>query len=204
MSADPATARPAAVTTRRSPAASTSPPASGTALGLLWNPAYGTALQSQSGAVANGSAAWGTLADADRAHEATDLPVAFAVNGDPVTPEPGHRDLPDGDLAVEYSIGDGGRKTLSFGDAGIDVSVRLGGAIVERLPLALRDGDALRLDPGRATVARGPVSFVVTFDAAAMAEAGAAIPIKAAPYRIVPLRITADGRLDYRMAFERT
>ncbi|MGI5816609.1 MAG: hypothetical protein ACOX9R_00780 [Armatimonadota bacterium] len=106
-------------------------------LGLVWTPALGAVLQSQTDA---GATAWGTrTAEAERPHEAGSLAAEFTVGDAAIEPEPGVRDLPDGTLRVRWPLGDDGQKTLIFTDEAIEVLVEQPGAFSEQLPLLLEE-----------------------------------------------------------------
>src|SRR5690606_10729013 len=82
-------------------------------LGLLWHPEFGTLLQSQTG---TRDFAWGTrLVGGDSVAEAASINAVFIIDGKPIPPEPGARDLPDGELTVRYPV-PGGEKQLRFLD----------------------------------------------------------------------------------------
>ena len=111
-------------------------------LGIVWHPDVGTALQSRKD-VRN--TAYGTRPDPDgRAYEADGLEIDYEVDGQSITPEPGSHAIDEGDdgtVRIVYPLGDRGRKTITFDDAGIDVAVEHGGRFVESVPvLARREG----------------------------------------------------------------
>jgi len=128
-------------------------------LGLVWTPQAGTMLQSQSGGTAT---AWGTRrADASTVYEAATIAATFDVDGRAVTPQVGAHDLAAGNLAVHYALGSAGRKTVTFDDARLRVSIEHRGAFVEQLPLLLSASDSVVSVPGEVTVRRGASVFVV-------------------------------------------
>ncbi len=126
-------------------------------LGLLWHPAMGAVLQSQTGSK---DEAWGTLAEgAEQVFEAKDVKAALTVAGQPVVPEAGNRDLAEGELAIEYPLGEGGRKRVVFEDDGIVVEISCPGAFTENLPLLARGTGELKLEGQEATLGSLRVSF---------------------------------------------
>jgi hypothetical protein len=134
-------------------------------LGLLWTPATGALLQSQTG---SSSAAWGTRPDgALHVDEAGDLNAEMRVGGATVAPAPGARDLADGPLTVQYALRRGGTKTVSFGETEIAVSIERAGPFEEQLPLLLADDDELASRDGRVTLLhRGRPVLVVSYEGA--------------------------------------
>ncbi|MCE5216527.1 hypothetical protein LLH03_05770 [bacterium] len=167
-------------------------------LGLLWNQRTGTLLQSQT---LTNDAAWGTLTpDGKKLCEASSIPSTFTVGGSPVIPEVGNRDLPEGDLTVGYLLGKEGQKSLSFTDAGIVVTVRRPGAILEQIPLLLADTDKPTLTADTMTLVRNNTAFTLSFGPAVKAE------LKATKYasggrKVTVLCLTATDMMTYRMAF---
>lgn len=110
-------------------------------LGALWLPGEGTVLQSQTGSA---DAAWGTLLpDGAGVHEAASIPATFTVDGKETKPQTGTRDLPAGDVVATYALGGTGRKSITFSDAGITVSVQRPGAIAEIIPLLVAPVESL-------------------------------------------------------------
>ena len=104
-------------------------------LGLVWHPAMGAVLQSQTG---TDDGAWGTVASG-KLYEASGLTPAFAMDGQVVDAQVGVRDLPDGVLTVTYPLGEQGEKIVTFLDAGIEVSVQHSGPFEEWIPLLKGD-----------------------------------------------------------------
>jgi hypothetical protein len=154
-------------------------------LGLLWNEDMGAVLISVSG---SSTAAWGTLAhDAPQVYEAAELNPTYRVSGAAVQPKPGSFDLPQGVLAISYSLGTRGEKSLEFRDDGIVVTVRHPGEFTEVVPL-LQAGD----DP--------PVGFTVKPDGAAPMSRSAADALVGGR-KLSVVRIEGKDSLTYRLAF---
>lgn len=112
-------------------------------LGAIWLPGEGTVLQSQS---ASADSAWGTLLpDGKGVCEAASMPATFTVDGKDVKPETGNRDLAAGDVVAAYALGKTGRKSITFGDAAISVSVQRPGALTEIIPLLVAPTENLAI-----------------------------------------------------------
>jgi len=133
-------------------------------LGVLWNPAVGAAIQSQS---MGRETAWGTMArEADKVYEAQSFTPVFTLDGKAVEPQAGARDLPDGTLTLSYRLGERGKKTIEFADDHIAISISHSGILTENIPLLLGKNDQLEINEARAEIhfAEG-TKLVVTFDA---------------------------------------
>ena len=110
-------------------------------LGLLWSPAMGCLLQSQTGSF---DAAWGTQAAGQKqVYEADSLAVTFAVGERTLQPTPGVRDVPDGPFEVTYALGTHGAKTVRFEEDAICVHVQHPGGFTEILPLLCNEEDSV-------------------------------------------------------------
>jgi hypothetical protein len=175
-------------------------------LGILWNPVVGTVLQSQTN---NDFACWGTrIGDATAPVEAGDLTAEYRVGQQAIEPEPGHRDLQDGDVEIDYSLGDEGRKSIVCGRDGIEVIARHGGAMVEQLPLLTPQGKTI-IEDGRVAIDFGGAIMVIEFDPAKIkaklrpdpttARRRAAVTIGAK--QLAELELTAVDELRYRIGF---
>jgi hypothetical protein len=138
-------------------------------LGLLWSPATGALLQTQT---ATREAAWGTLpADGRQVYEATDLPAQFFTNDRAVEPKPGAGDLADGAFSVRYPLGPQGHKELNFGDVEIEVAIEHPGSFVEQIPLLVEPDDELRTSGERIELRRrDTLVLALAFDPAAHAR----------------------------------
>ena len=127
-------------------------------LGLLWNPAAGAVLQSQTG---SRDGAWGTLLkDSAAVVEAGTFHPVFSVDGRTVRPKAGASDLPDGVLAVEYAVRKTGSKKIRFEENGIRIAVQYKGNFTENIPLLVGGKNSLVLKPGRVELGR----FTIRFD----------------------------------------
>jgi hypothetical protein len=136
-------------------------------LGLLWNPKAGTVLQSQTD---SSEAAWGTcVAGSDTPVEAGNLAASFVIDGVSTNPTIGKRDLPNGNLVVRYGLGNGGDKTLEFGEDRITITIRHVGNFVEQIPLLTEDG-GVAISSGSAKGRYGNVQLEIDFSPAARAR----------------------------------
>jgi hypothetical protein len=164
-------------------------------LGLLFNPGYGAALQSQTDASAQ---SWGTgIPGGAHNYESHDLDVTYTQNAKELPPpKDGVNAVPSGPLNVEYELGEAGRKKVTFGDRSLDVSVDLPGEIVETLPLLVVPNEEVELSPRRARLKGKSGSCEIRFDAAAVPKLKPTdkdILTK----RLVVLTLTARDRLGY-------
>ena len=162
-------------------------------LGLLWHPELEGVLQSQTGSA---ETAWGTRAEGPGfVYEAGDVNARFLIDGQPVEPRAGNRDLAEGELVVEYPIGAAGQKRLIFEDAAIRVEVVHPGEFTEHLPLLATRGQKLELDAAGARLGRLRVEFT---GANAETEAtGENVGGKS----IQLLRLRGTDKLSYRLSF---
>jgi hypothetical protein len=166
-------------------------------LGLLWTPALGAVLQSQT---QSATAAWGTHSGPTGAvFEATSLPARFITGGKavPIVP-PGAQDLPAGELTLRYPLGAGGDKTVTFADAAVRIQVRLKGGITEVLPLLVPADGRVTLAPGRATMTAPGGSFAIVYDPSAQAVLAPPSTVVLTK-RLTVLTLQATDRLDYTL-----
>jgi hypothetical protein len=163
-------------------------------LGLLWVPGAGTVLQSQTAATAT---AWGTRpVDTALVYEAAGAAASHAVGDATVAPAPGNRDLPAGEYRVAYPLGTRGRKTVSFGERGVHVSVEHAGAFVEQLPLLALPSDEITARPGLVELRRGDTRVAVRWAPATVAAVEHTAETSGAR-RVVAVAIPGDGALTY-------
>ena len=160
-------------------------------LGLLWHPRAGAVLQSQTD---TDYAAWGTIAN-NTLCEKADIAAAFRIDGDPLIPRPGIRDLPSGDLEITYPLGETGSKTILFASDAITVSVSYPGGVTEVLPLLKGDMDTIK---NGAVLTRGDVSLhIETENALTFSDTD----LKSGDRQVVMACIDAENTLTYRIAF---
>lgn len=170
-------------------------------LGLLWAPGSGALAQAQTG---SNDALWDTqIAQAAAPGETGDLPAAIEVEGKEIKPEPGAKDLGDGNVIVRYPVGKAGRKTIRFEDDRIRVQTEVAGEFAESVPLLVREGDSLRTERNRVVLERGgSLVLAIEFDPAVTADLlkrGEEI----GPYRVVPVRLKSKDRLAYSILVPR-
>jgi len=158
-------------------------------LGLVWTPALGAVLQSQT---ASDVAAWGTRAAGTKSVYESG-PIAA-----PAT-EPGARELPAGDFVARYALGKRGEKTVSFREAAIEVVVAHAGEFVETIPLLVPPDGRIELARNRATLITPRGRFAIDFDPAAEATLQDA-PGDVLAKRIVVLTLRAKEQLNYALA----
>jgi hypothetical protein len=136
-------------------------------LGLLWNPQMGSVLQTQPGSVAPwGTSREGTSVPPPSPFEANPFNPVIKINGQTQTRQDGARDLPNGQSGLttfEYTIIDGGQKTVTFNSNKIDVSITLSGAFFEQLPIIAKPSDTITISPGLIRLTRGSNKFEITF-----------------------------------------
>ncbi len=166
-------------------------------LGLLWAPAAGALLQTQT---ASKSAAWGTRAAEDTlVYEAASFTAAFNMDGKRVIPARGNRDLPGRMLAVSYPLGRRGRKTVRFGERALTVAIAHSGSFVEQIPLLVLPGDELTQAGGRVQLRRrGAALLILHFDSTAQATI-APSEQRVGAKQLVVVAISAADALQYRL-----
>jgi hypothetical protein len=163
-------------------------------LGLFWSPVAGSVIQSQT---AGTSTAWGTRRlDTTLVYEAASFAATTRAGGKQVMDAPGNRDLPPGDLRVEYPLGSRGRKTVAFDDGGVHVSVVHEGAFVEQLPFILFATDSLSSTPGLLELRRGNALVVLRWAPATTAIVERTEE-RSGERRVVAVGIPATGKLTY-------
>lgn len=138
-------------------------------LGLLWHPEGGIMLSSKTEAqdlnATSRGYSWGTrAADKSRVYENGDVLAQYTIDGGTIEPAVGYGDLPEGELAVQYSLGNAGQKTVTYGEEGITVAIQHAGAFEERFPLTIASGDQLDISGNKITVTRGHVVLEIEFD----------------------------------------
>jgi len=140
-------------------------------LGALWHPEAGTVLQSRKDVP---DTTYGTRTGPDDPpYEREGLDVAYRLGDAAIDPAPGSHEHSAGGaepLTVEYPLGDAGRKSVRFGEDGIDVSVTHDGAFVESIPLLASDDRLGRSETGVA-VDYGATTLAVSADGPRTVEA---------------------------------
>jgi len=172
-------------------------------LGLLWHPAAGTFLQSQSN---SNVAAWGTKPAGNIGvspagiYENETTKAAYQVGGALWNPQPGAFDLAGGDVQISYPLGDKGNKSLLFSDAGLRVEIEHEGAFTEFIPLLIGAGDKLLVEKDRVTLTRGQVTLEITVSGAVTVREQAAGE-RSGPYDIIVVQLNAEDKLAYNLSF---
>jgi hypothetical protein len=177
------------------------------ALGLLWHPRFGIALQSVADALPANLWSYGTRRSGESGgvtYETASLLATLTAGGRSVPPAPGARDLPDGDVIATYPLAANGttygQKTITFGGHGIDVDLTHSGAFTELLPLAHASDATITATATRLTLQRPDGSSLLlelTSPGAALTAGGTTALTPGIVRRAVA--IAASGRLSYRL-----
>jgi hypothetical protein len=163
-------------------------------LGLLWNPVSGSFLQSQAGIK---DAAWGTKGAGDLVYEASDLFAEMKVDGKVVKELVGNRDLTDGVLTVQYSLGKSGNKELIFQENEIVVSIIHQAPFKELLPILLDANDNIDISAhGRITITKNGKKISIFYDSPEKAVLKKT-SIKSGDQDVVIVSIDGKGKLSY-------
>jgi hypothetical protein len=166
-------------------------------LGLFYNPGYGAVLQSQT---KTREQSFGTaVPNGDHNFEASDLTVTYLRQGKELpSAKDGVNDVGVGPFRIDYELGKVGRKSVSFTEKGLDVSVDLDGPIVETLPLLVPEGGPVELGPGRARVKNETGSCEVRFDPAVVPKTSVSDE-RILKKRLVTLTLTTRDKLVYTL-----
>ncbi len=163
-------------------------------LGLFWTAAAGSVIQSQT---AGTGTAWGTRRpDTTLVYEAKSFAAATSAGAQAVTLAAGNRDLPAGDVRFDYALGVSGRKTVTFDDRGMHVTVNHTGAFAEQVPFILLASDSLSVKPGIVELRRGTARVVVRWSPATSAVVERTEE-RSGERRVVAVSIPANGKLTY-------
>jgi hypothetical protein len=176
-------------------------------LGLLWHPAAGTLLQTQSN---SNVAVWGTKPAAvpgihqpnfyeTEATRAADYQVA----GTAWTPKPGAADLAEGEVSISYPLGNRGQKTLLFNDKGLHVQVEHEGEFTEFIPLLKGTDDQLIVEKERVVLTRGEVTLKITTSKGVSIKEQAAGE-RSGPYDVMVIQLNANDILTYSLSISAT
>jgi len=133
-------------------------------LGLLWTPALGAVLQSQS---ASDTAAWGFRGAATGpVGETKGIKASYGLNQTALPyPAVGIHDLPKGDVSVRYPAGAGTEKTVTFAENSVRVAIHGPGEITEILPILVPPDGQLATGPGGVNLETPRGNFHVSFGA---------------------------------------
>lgn len=164
-------------------------------IGLLWHPAVGTLLQSQTG---TDSAAWGTK-DGQKLYEADSMRAVFLINRRMVVPKPGNHDYGPGSLTATYTLGYKGMKRIAFEDDRIIVTVDHEGSFTEYLPLLLNKNDHITVvKEGEVVLEKAGIPVRILFNAAAKPVIRETRIISGSQ-RVVVLTLEARDQLKYTL-----
>jgi hypothetical protein len=110
-------------------------------LGLLWNPAFGVALQPVANTLSGNTWVFGTKQSGmTSTYETASFTPAISVAGVTVVPTNGPNELPAGDVVMSYALTTGGntfgQKSITLDDAQVTVALTHSGDFTESLPLA--------------------------------------------------------------------
>jgi hypothetical protein len=131
-------------------------------IGLLWHPAAGSFLQSQTD---TDDAAWGTKPEGGKLYEADTLDASFFINNKPITPTPGSHDLQAGALTISYQLGAMGKKSIAFRDKTMEVTIQHAGHFTEYIPLLLNNTDSAGISaPGKVSLKKAGGTIDILYD----------------------------------------
>ncbi|MCS3797377.1 hypothetical protein [Niastella sp. OAS944] len=163
-------------------------------IGLLWHPKAGSFLQSQTD---TDEAAWGTKPQGGKLYEADTLDASFTINGKATTPVPGSHDLPTGILTVNYVLGTAGKKSISFKEKTIEVTITHAGPFTEYIPLLLGQTDSIEIvSPGKAILKKQDGDITILFNEAAKASIKK-MTNKVGKQQVTTLVIESNDKLTY-------
>lgn len=175
-------------------------------LGFVWTPETGTLLQGQLEGSAWGDdeaertdagLAWGTRPyESADVYETEILDVRYELNGGTLSVEQQPQDVRTAPIKITYSLGERGRKTLTFRDDEIHVAVQHTGPFVETLPLLLRSGTSVDIE-GSTAILGGEATRIVFDSDAEPTTIPTGRPI--GPKRVHLLQLRDSGSLTYRI-----
>jgi hypothetical protein len=168
-------------------------------IGLLWHPQAGSFLQSQTD---TDDAAWGTKPEDGRLYEADTLDALFSINNKAINPTPGNHDLKAGVLAVSYSLGTSGKKSIMFRDQAIEVAIQHPGHFTEYIPLLLNSTDSARIiSPGKVELKKAGGTIYILYDVDAKASLKETT-MKSGMQRVMVLNIESSDKLGYSFTMQ--
>ena len=174
-------------------------------LGLLWNPAFGVALQSVADTSLSNSRIYGTQrSGVGGTYETANIPASITAGGVSVSPVNGVATLPQGDLSLSYPLAASGtsygQKTITLGESRVDISLTHTGSFTERLPLA-HANDAVLSNTGTKLTLSRPNGSSFTIEVSSPGASISASGTSALTNGIVrrPVTISASGSLSYSL-----
>ncbi len=149
-------------------------------LSMLWNSAFGLALQPVSGNSASVPWQWGTVrgTNVSLAYETGNIPGTIKVGSNTVSPVAGVTDLAAGDYSVSYALASGGttygQKSVTLGGSNVNVVVTHTNVFTEYLPLAYASDATLNTNSASRLVLQRPngSSFLLQLNSPASIDAG--------------------------------
>ncbi len=168
-------------------------------LGLLWNPAFGPAMQS----IPKSPDRWGTILGKNTTtFEQSDLNAKFLIEGKTIDPAEGARDLSEGELEIHYTLGKGVDKQINFTNDGITVRITAPGAFQEILPLLCEKDSALDMSDNQLQILQHGVLFrIQVAEPDAKIQLSKAFDLHGAGLQRQQAVIRATDRLTYRISF---
>lgn len=168
-------------------------------LGLLWNPAFGPAMQS----LPKCPDRWGTMmGKSTTSVEQGDLNARFLLGGKVIAPVEGARDLPEGELEIQYALGKGGDKQIHFTNDSITVRITSPGTFQEILPLLCGKESAVEVIGNQFQILQHAVLFRVQVAARdAKIQLSKAFDLHEAGLQRQQAIIRARDRLTYQISF---
>jgi hypothetical protein len=180
-------------------------------LNLLWNRAFGLALQPVANTISNNAFQWGTSRGTNTpvTYETANMPGTIRLGTNTVTPVAGVTNLPNGDLSLSYALSSGGtnfgQKNVTLGASNVSVVLTHTNVFTEVLPLAYASDAALSNSPTRLVLTRpNGSSFLLQLNSAGGSiNAGSAASLTSGMVRRV-VTITATNSLSYTLAVSDT
>jgi hypothetical protein len=169
-------------------------------LGLIWNPATGTVLQSQSNSAV---AAWGTRAQgSEQVYEAGDVTATFTADGKRWQPLEG-RNQPKGNINIRYPLTSAGTKTVEFLPEKIKVTVLHQGSFTEIIPLLAGNDDAIHYTDKKITLQSKKGTLTISIGAEAkVKKLDNIVTTRGAGKDCHVIEISANDKLAYEFNFK--
>lgn len=168
-------------------------------LGLVWNPTFGPVMQS----LPMSHDRWGTILGRNNTTvEQGDLNARFLLGGEDIAQVEGARDLPEGELEIQYGLGKGGHKQIDFTDDSITVRITAPGAFQEILPLLGEKDSVVEVIGSQLQALQNGVLFrVQVAERDAKIQLSKAFELHEAGLHRQQAVIRAKDRLTYRISF---
>jgi hypothetical protein len=164
-------------------------------LGLLWTATSGAILQSQTKSIHD---AWGTRFHPDSLPiEGADLDAQFIVDNESMILKAGNQDLLGQNLSINYNLGGGGLKKVTFLPDRIRVVINYPGHFMEHLPLLVAPDQSIKIEKGT-IVHLGKVQFEFNGSQVSIVESTHAL---SASKHIALIEVKAQNELIYEVLF---